>query len=46
MKRLTGLYSDGTDLGEAVEMAKAADVAIVFVATLSHEGGDRGYSAE
>ena len=34
-------YSDGTDLGEAVGMAKAADVAIVFVATLSHEGGDR-----
>ena len=34
-------YSDGTDLGEAVGMAKAADVAVVFVATLSHEGGDR-----
>jgi hypothetical protein len=34
-------YSDGTDLAEAVGMAKAADVAIVFVATLSHEGGDR-----
>lgn len=35
------VYSDGTDLAEAVGMAKAADVAIVFVATLSHEGGDR-----
>ena len=35
-------YSDGTDLEEAVSMAKAADVAVVFVATLSHEGGDRG----
>ena len=34
-------YSDGTDLEEAVGMAAAADVAIVFVATLSHEGGDR-----
>lgn len=34
-------FDDGTDLKRAVEVAKAADVVIVFVGTLSHEGGDR-----
>jgi beta-glucosidase len=34
-------FNDGTDVKAAVEAAKAADVAVVFVATLSHEGGDR-----
>jgi beta-glucosidase len=34
-------FHDGTDLAAAVAAAKDADVAVVFVATLSHEGGDR-----
>ena len=34
-------YNDGKDTSAAAAAAKAADVAIVFVATLSHEGGDR-----
>jgi beta-glucosidase len=34
-------FHDGTDLPAAVKAAQDADVAIVFVATLSHEGGDR-----
>lgn len=34
-------YNDGTDMSAAVDAAAAADYAIVFVGTLSHEGGDR-----
>jgi beta-glucosidase len=34
-------YNDGKDTTAAATAAKAADIAIVFVATLSHEGGDR-----
>jgi hypothetical protein len=34
-------YADGKDLEKAAALAKAADVSIVFVGTLSHEGGDR-----
>lgn len=34
-------YNDGTDIAAAATMAAAADYAIVFVGTLSHEGGDR-----
>jgi beta-glucosidase len=34
-------YSDGSDLSAAAAVAKAADVAIVFVATSSSEGSDR-----
>tara|TARA_B110000208_G_C11438619_1_gene309960 strand:+ start:27 stop:581 length:555 start_codon:yes stop_codon:yes gene_type:complete len=37
----TVTYNNGTDLNTASLLAKAADVAIVFVGTLSHEGGDR-----
>ena len=34
-------YNDGTDLKAAAAAASAADVAIVFVGTVSSEGGDR-----
>lgn len=34
-------FNDGTDLNAAAKAAAEADVAIVFVGTLSHEGGDR-----
>jgi beta-glucosidase len=34
-------FADGTDLAAASALAHAADVAIIFVGTLSHEGGDR-----
>jgi len=34
-------YDNGTDLAAAVSLAAGADYAIVFVGTLSHEGGDR-----
>ena len=34
-------FDDGTNLNTASAAAAAADVAIVFVGTLSHEGGDR-----
>lgn len=34
-------FDDGTDLNATVAAAKKADVAIVFAATMSHEGGDR-----
>mmetsp|Transcript_9552 Transcript_9552/g.18119 ORF Transcript_9552/g.18119 Transcript_9552/m.18119 type:complete len:717 (+) Transcript_9552:36-2186(+) len=34
-------YDDGTDLDSAAKIAAASDYAIVFVGTLSHEGGDR-----
>ena len=32
---------EGTVISDAVDAAKSADYAIVFVATMSHEGGDR-----
>ena len=35
-------YDDGTDVERAAKLAATADVAIVFVATSSSEGGDRG----
>lgn len=35
-------YNDGTDLASAVALAKSVDVAVVVVATTSHEGADRG----
>ena len=34
-------YVDGTDVAVAAAVAKASDVAIVFIATSSHEGSDR-----
>jgi beta-glucosidase len=34
-------YADGSDPVHAFEVAKDAEVALVFVATTSHEGGDR-----
>jgi len=34
-------YLDGTDVAAATALAAEADYAIVFVGTLSHEGGDR-----
>lgn len=34
-------YADGKDVNTAVKLAKAADVAIVFMSTSSHEGADR-----
>jgi len=34
-------YADGSDQKKAVAVAKAADVAIVFMSTSSSEGGDR-----
>jgi beta-glucosidase len=34
-------YDDGSDLDKAAAVAEAADVAIIFVATTSSEGGDR-----
>ena len=34
-------FDDGADLTKATALASSADVAIVFVGTLSHEGGDR-----
>jgi hypothetical protein len=34
-------FNDGTDIDAAAAAAAAADYAIVFVGTLSHEGGDR-----
>jgi beta-glucosidase len=34
-------YNDGSDLDAAAAAAEAADIAIVFVATTSSEGGDR-----
>lgn len=37
----TVTFSNGTDLNEAVGLAKAADYAIVFVGTVSSEGSDR-----
>lgn len=37
----TPTFSNGVDLEEAAALAAAADVAVVFVATLSHEGSDR-----
>jgi len=37
----TVVFDDGTTISTAVEAAKAADYAIVFVATMSHEGADR-----
>eukprot|EP00937_MAST-01D_sp_MAST-1D-sp2_P002356 g2356.t1 len=36
------VYDDGSDAARASQAAAAADVAIVFVATTSHEGADRG----
>jgi beta-glucosidase len=38
---VTVTYLDGTNLAAAVAAAQAADVAIVVVATTSHEGADR-----
>ena len=35
-------YLDGSDIQEAVSLAQNADIAIVFTATDSSEGGDRG----
>ena len=37
----TVLYNNGTDLQAAATLAASSDYAIVFVGTLSHEGGDR-----
>jgi beta-glucosidase len=37
----TVTFNNGTDLVAAAAAAKDADYAVVFVATLSHEGGDR-----
>jgi len=37
----TVTYADGSDLSAASTLAAAADVAIIFVATLSTEGADR-----
>lgn len=34
-------FNNGTDIAAAVELASSADVAIIFVATLSQEGRDR-----
>ena len=34
-------YNNGTDVAAAAALAKRCDYAVVFVATLSHEGGDR-----
>jgi beta-glucosidase len=34
-------FNDGTDISAAAAAAAAADYAVVFVGTLSHEGGDR-----
>lgn len=34
-------YNDGTDIATAVALAKASTIAIVHVATTSHEGADR-----
>merc|ERR1712228_817536 len=34
-------YADGSNVGDAVNKAKGADVAIVFMSTSSKEGGDR-----
>merc|ERR1739848_322759 len=34
-------YSNGQDVNEAVKLAKAAQVVIVFAATISSEGRDR-----
>jgi len=34
-------YADGSNVGDAVNKAKGADVAIVFMSTSSSEGGDR-----
>lgn len=34
-------YNNGTDISAAAGVAASADYAIVFVGTLSHEGGDR-----
>lgn len=34
-------FNDGTDISAATQLARDADVAIVFVATLSQEGQDR-----
>ena len=34
-------YNNGTDIAAAAALAKRCDFAVVFVATLSHEGGDR-----
>ncbi len=35
------LFDDGADVEKAAALAASSDVAIVFVGTLSHEGGDR-----
>jgi hypothetical protein len=35
-------FDEGTDIGSATKTAAAADVAIIFIATTSHEGADRG----
>ena len=37
----TVTYDDGTDTAKSAAVAKAADVAVVFVGSLSHEGADR-----
>lgn len=34
-------FNDGTDMNAAITAAEGSDYAIVFVGTLSHEGGDR-----
>lgn len=34
-------YDDGSDITRAAQLAESVDAAIVFVATTSHEGGDR-----
>jgi hypothetical protein len=40
-KGTTVTFDDGTNLDTAAKAAAAADVAVVFVATMSHEGADR-----
>lgn len=40
-KFATVTYNNGTDMTAASALAQDSDVAIVFVGTLSHEGGDR-----